>query len=205
MSLLQVPDGAGRWHQVRVGDDDPLISNSYRFYTSFNKGFAPVLTYIGPDGASVTGAVHMPSYPLRDFDQGNDWVPPGGDPLKLWLSIPEPVFDADEEWVFRKPEDPVLVVLEGAARHELALGQVTALSGGAAVRFDGLRTWMGYSIAANLFNAWMAAVAIAATLALGVHLWGRFLPASGAAGEPAGRTQAKVGPAERKQGVRHVE
>jgi len=182
VSQLRIPDAAGQWHEATVGDDDPLIVGNYRFYTSFNKGFAPVLTYTATSGASATGAVHMPSYPLRDFDQGNDWTPPGGAPLKLWLSISEPVYKPDEAWVFRKPEDPVLVVVEGDQRHELALGQATALAGGAAIRFEGLRTWMGYTITANLFNAWMVAIAVAAGLALVVHRWTRFAPAAAGAG-----------------------
>ena len=188
VSLLRVPDGAGQWREARVGDDDPLIVGNYRFYTSFNKGFAPVITYTGTDGRSVTGAVHMPSYPLRDFDQGNAWRPPGWGPerapLKLWLSLPEPVYDPNTAWTFRKPSNPVLIVIEGETRQELLPGQATALAGGGQIRFDELRAWMGYTITANLFNAWMMAVAITACLALAVHLWGKFQ--SQPAGSPAG-------------------
>ncbi len=190
--LLRVPGAGGQWQEARVGDDNPLIVGNYRFYTSFNKGFAPVITYTGAGGQSVTGAVHMPSYPLRDFDQGNEWTPPnwGADwgpdrePVKLWLSLPEPIYDENNAWTFRKPKNPVLVVIEGEARRELLLGQGTALDGGGHIRFDELRSWMGYTITANLFNAWMMAVAITACLALAVHLWEKFRsrPAGSAAG-----------------------
>ncbi len=194
-SLLRVPDAGGKWREARVGDDDPLIVGNYRFYTSFNKGFAPVITYTGADGRSVTGAVHMPSYPLRDFDQGNEWTPPGWGPdrapVKLWLSLPEPIYDENAAWTFRKPENPVLIVIEGEARRELVPGQGVELAGGGQVRFDELRSWMGYTITANLFNAWMMAVAITACLALAVHLWEKF--ASRPAGSPA------------PTGVRHAE
>ena len=186
VSLLSVPAGAGEWREVRVGDDDPLIAGNYRFYTSFNKGFAPVITYTGADGQSVTGAVHMPSYPLRDFDQGNEWRPPGWgperEPVKLWLSLPEPVYDEDNAWTFRKPTDPALVIIDGEERHELTLGQGATLAGGATFRFDSLSSWMGYTITANLFNAWMMAVAITACLALAVHLGQKFLPQPARAG-----------------------
>jgi cytochrome c biogenesis protein len=203
ISLLRVPGAAGKWREARVGDDDPLIFGDYRFYTSFNKGFAPVITYTGADGRSVTGAVHMPSYPLNYFDQGNDWTPPGWGPeqapIKLWLSIPEPVYDENAAWTFRKPENPVLVVIEGEARRELALGQGIALASGGGIRFDELRSWMGYTITANLFNAWMMAVAIAACLALAVHLLEKFLPRPPAADLAAAELRAEA------MGARHAD
>jgi len=178
VSLLRIPAGAGEWSEARVGDDDPLIAGNYRFYTSYNKGFAPVITYTGTGGQSVTGAVHMPSYPLRDFDQANEWRPPGWgpdrEPVKLWLSLPEPIYDENTAWTFRKPKDAALVVIDGEQRHELTLGQGAALAGGGTIRFDSLRSWMGYTIAANLFNAWMMAVAIIGCLALTVHIWDKF-------------------------------
>ena len=85
----------------------------------------------------------------------------------------------------------MLIVIEGEARQELLPGQAAALAGGGQIRFDELRAWMGYTITANLFNAWMMAVAITACLALAVHLWGKFQ--SQPAGSPAGT------------GVRHAE
>ncbi len=189
VSLLRVPGAGGQWVEARVGDDDPLIVGNYRFYTSFNKGFAPVITYTGADGRSVTGAVHMPSYPLNDYNQGNEWTPPdwGPDraPVKLWLNLPEPVYDASAAWTFRKPRNPVLIVIEGEARQELVPGQGMALAGGGHIRFDELRVWMGYTITSNLFNAWMMAVAITACLALAVHLWEKFQ--SRPAGSPTGK------------------
>lgn len=179
-SNIRIPAADGTWTEAVVGDDDPLIVGRYRLYTSFNKGFAPVITYTGPDGRPVTGAVHMPSYPLNDYQQGNSWTPPGGEPVMLWLEIPEPVYDADNEWVFRKPKDPVLVVISDETRQELHLGMTATLPQGGTVRFDTLRSWMGYTIASNMFNPWMLAVAIAACLALFVHIWEKLQPVPGA-------------------------
>ena len=177
VSFLRIPTGDGEWVEATVGDDEPLIVGDYRFYTSFNKGFAPVITYTTPDRRSVTGAVHMPAYPLRDFDQGNEWTPPGGAPVKLWLQIEEPVYDPEVAWRFRKPDDPVLVVIEGEARKEMRIGQEATLADGGQVRFDALRSWMGYTIVANLFNTWMMAAALAACIALAVHVWEKLAPA----------------------------
>src|SRR3569832_845769 len=86
-SQVQVPDGRGGWEAKVVGDDRPLIMEGYRFYTSFNKGFAPILTWIPDQGAPQTGAVHMPSYPLFEFKQDNSWTPPGGPEIKFWLRL----------------------------------------------------------------------------------------------------------------------
>lgn len=177
VSRVYVPATQGNgWDMVEVGDDDPLIVGNYRFYTSFNKGFAPIVTYTGRDGSSVSGAVHMPSYPLRDFEQGNAFAPPGGPELKLWLSIPQPVYDPETRWVFRVPDDARLVVIDGGVRHELAKGEAVPLAGGGSLRFAELRVWMGYTIAANLLTPWIMAVALAACLALGLHLVGRLMP-----------------------------
>jgi cytochrome c biogenesis protein len=180
VSLLRIPGAGGQWNEASVGDDDPLIVGNYRFYTSFNKGFAPVITYTGITGQSVTGAVNMPSYPLRDFDQGNEWNPPGRGPVKLWLNLPDPVYDENAAWTFRKPDNPALVIIEGDERRELALGQSAALAGGGSIRFDSLRSWMGYTITANLFNAWMMAVAIMSCVTLAVHLLEKFHTKAGA-------------------------
>lgn len=177
VSHLRVPSADGSWREARIGDDDPLVVGNYRFYTSFNKGFAPVVSYIGPRGQSITGAVHLPSYPLRDFEQGNTFTPPEGDPLTLWLSIPEPVYDPDSEWAFRKPDNPVLVVITGETRQELRLGEVAGLSGGAQLRFDALRTWMGYTISANPLTPWIIATAMLACIVLMVHIWEKLAPA----------------------------
>jgi len=192
ISLLRIPEPGGRWTEARVGDDNALIFGDYRFYTSFNKGFAPVIAYTDAQGQEAVGAVHMPSYPLRDFEQGNDWTPPGGAPLKFWLSIEEPIFNPDAEWVFRKPKDPTLVVIEGGgSRHPLALGQSVVLAGGASIRFEALRTWMGYTISANPFSAWMIASAIVAFIALAAHLCEKLMPS-----EPNRSTQPELRHAE---------
>ena len=179
VSRVQIPDGGGQWREVSVGDDDPLIFGNYRFYTSFNKGFAPVITYADAGGRTMTGAVHMPSYPLNDYEQGNEWTPPGGRPVKLWLSLAEPVYQVDGSWNFRKPDNPVLVVIDGENRQELSRGEVADLGGGASIRFEALRSWMGYTITSNIFAPWIIATAVAACLSLAAHLWEAIAPLRG--------------------------
>ncbi len=169
-SIIRIPQQDGGWREVRIGDDTPLISGDYRFYTSHNKGFAPIVTYVSASGAAQTGSIHMPSYPANDSNQGQSWTPPGATtPLKVWLHIPEPVFDKDKAWKFAKPTNTRLVIIDGEQRHELQLGDVAALSSGQ-VRYDGLRSWMGYHIVGQSMTHWIAAASIMACLALLGHV-----------------------------------
>jgi len=174
VSEIFVPDGHDGWQRALIGDDRPLIAAGYRFYTSFNKGFAPVLSYVAPDGVTHRGAVHLPSYPLNYFKQGNDWVLPGTEErVKLWLHLPGPVYDEARAWRFRKPEDARLVLIDGERRYELRPGETLAVRGGS-LRYDELRSWMGYTISYNPLVPWMLAAAVLSILAFGWHAVAKF-------------------------------
>jgi len=174
-SLIRIAKPDGTWREVRVGDDTPLIFGDYRFYTTHNKGFAPILTYVSASGAAQTGAVHLPSYPINDNQQGLVWTPPGATkPLKVWLHMPEPLFELDKAWKFAKPVNSRLVLIDGEKRHELQVGEVVAL-GSAQLRYDGLRSWMGYTIVGQSLNHWIAATGIMACVALLAHVLSVFL------------------------------
>ncbi len=169
VSTIHVAASDGGWQTEQVGDHTPLTVGGYRFYTSFNKGFAPVLTYTDKRGRSYRGSVHLPSYPLNYYQQGNDWVPPGrGEALKIWLNLPEPVYREDKAWRFAKPANASLVLFADGRRWELAPGQSVTLSDGR-VRYDELRTWMGYTISYNPLGAWMLAAVLIGVLCLGWH------------------------------------
>lgn len=173
-STVLLPESGGRWRKAVVGDDDPVVIGDYRFYTSFNKGFAPVLTYMDARGIPHTGAVHLPSYPLNYYKQGNAWrLPDGAGEVKLWLNIPEPVYDPAKPWHFGKPDDAVLVVMDGEGRHELRPGESIPVGAGS-LRYDELRGWMGYTIAYNPLTPWMLGAVAVAMLCLGWHVVVRF-------------------------------
>jgi len=175
-STVLMPDGAGGWQPRRVGDETPLIVAGYRFYTTFNKGFAPILSWTDSAGRQITGSVHMPSYPLFSHRQANDWTPPGGDrAISLWLSFAEPVYDEANDWTFAKPENPELIVIDGDARHPLSPGESVALRGGR-ISFDGLRVWMGYTVTSSSLAPWLMALALVAGACLAIHLWTRLVP-----------------------------
>lgn len=184
-SVIRIPEQNGGWREVRVGDHTPLIFGDYRFYTTHNKGFAPIVTYVSASGDSRTGAIHMPSYPMNENKQGLAWTPPGATkPLKVWLHIPEPVFDEAKAWKFVKPTNTRLVLIDGDERHELSVGEVVSL-GSAQLRYDGLRSWMGYTIVGQSMIHWIAAASLMACLALLGHvlsvlIYGSRIPAAGA-------------------------
>jgi len=173
-STILLPETDNSWRNVVVGDDVPLTAGGYRFYTSFNKGFAPVITYADNAGESYTGAVHLSYYPLNYYRQGNEWAPPGGThKVKLWLQIPEPVYAEDDPWLFGKPQNAVLVVMDGGQRYELRPGNRLPYGGGS-LRYEELRVWMGYTISYNPLTPWMAAAVIVAFCCLGLHTAWKF-------------------------------
>lgn len=175
-SRIRVPSEAGVGREWVVGDDVPFIQKGYRFYTTSNKGFALILTFTNAEGKSHTSAVHLPSYPVMDFQQGRSWVPPGmTNEMTIWLHIPKPVYKEDAAWRFAKPEGSILRVMEDATNVDVLIGQTIPLMGGR-LRYDDLRTWMGYSIYYDPTLPWLAAAAVVAMGGLAWHLIERLRP-----------------------------
>ncbi len=174
VSKVYLPGDGQASRSLDVGDDMPLVIGGYRFYTSFNKGFAPLVTFTDGAGAAHTGAIHLPSYPLNYFKQGNDWTIPGTrKAVKVWLHLPDEVYDEEGAWRFRKPDNASLVVIAEGARRELRPGETISLSGGH-LRYEELRSWMGYTIAYNTLVPWMLATVVIAILCLAWHVAGKF-------------------------------
>jgi cytochrome c biogenesis protein ResB len=172
-SHIQVPDGHGGWEWRVVGDDKPLVVDGYRFYTSFNKGFAPILTWIPDHGQPETGSVNMPAYPLFEFKQDNSWTPPGGTEIKFWLRL-DAGMKEDKSWVLDGDKTQgVLVVNTNGQRVELKPGDTAQVPGGK-LRYERLSTWMGYKIFYDPTLHLMFATAIVGVLGLFSHFWRKF-------------------------------
>lgn len=173
-SHVLIPDGRGGWENIVIGDDTPLILDGYRFYTTFNKGFAAVLTWIPPQGRPVTGIIHMPSYPLFEYKQANSWVPPGSEAeIKFWLRL-ETGYDLESEWLLDgNQSEGVLVVNDGDRRVELQPGEGVELPGGY-LRYEALSTWMGYKIFYDPTLKWLFIAAMLTVFGLSLHYWSKF-------------------------------
>ncbi len=162
---------AGRERHA-VGDIDPLVLSGYRFYTTHNKGFALIVTWMPESGQAETGAIHLPSFPMNDWRQESDWQPEGGPNLK-WVLDPGVKLDYQQAWKLDSRQlKPVLKIHGKQQVIELNPGQSTIVPGGS-IRFEGVRGWMGYRIYYDPTLPWLLAIALVAVGALAWHLLGR--------------------------------
>jgi len=147
------------------------VLEGYRFYTSFNKGFAPILTWRPADGSEpLTGVVHMPSYPLFEYKQDNQWTPPGSDPINFWLRLDTGLTEEKAWTLDGRHAEGILVVKSGGQRIELHLGDSTELLGGVLV-YEQLTTWLGYKIYYDPTLFWMFIASVLSVLGMTVHFW----------------------------------
>ena len=152
---------------IWVGDDDALVLDGYRFYTTHNKGYAVLLTWQPKHGRSQSGAVHMPGYPFFAGHQKNRFSPRGGDWLDLTLQLSESV-QGDQAWRLdsQKAKGTLLIEHDGK-RLVLALGETLTLPDGK-LRFDAVRGWMGYKVFYDPTLPWLV---LSVVLALAGLLW----------------------------------
>ena len=166
---------AGGLKQSLIGDQTPLVLAGYRFYTSFNKGFAPLFSW-RPRGAdqAITGDLHLPAYPANEHRQTAEWTPPGSDrPLWFLLAFEEEILSAERPSVFHPPSEHRLILRAGEERYELQPGETLALAQGS-LTYHALRTWMGYTVHYDWTRPWLVAACLMAIFGLSWHLWERF-------------------------------
>lgn len=167
-------DAEGVRQHAEIGDQKPLVLAGYRFYTSPNKGFAPTFVWHPAGGEPVLGAVHLPSYPIHEYKQSREWQLPGAG-IAVWtmLKFDEVILDPTAASEFRLPSKHELVVHIAGQRHELQPGQTIELPQGRLV-YDGLRSWMGYSVFYDWTIHWLLVASMVAVAALGWHFWAKF-------------------------------
>ena len=167
--LLPGPDG--RAIPQDVGDDRPLILQYYRFYTTFNKGFSPILMWIPVQGEPITGRINMPAYPLFEYKQDNQWTPPGtNEVIKFWLQVDAGLTE-EKAWVLDgRNATGKLVVTVGEQRVELIKGEELQLAHGR-LRYIDLSTWMGYRIFYDPTIHWMFWASFIGVLGLMQYFW----------------------------------
>jgi len=170
-SQIFLPGLGGATVVQDVGDDRPLILERYRFYTTHNKGFAPVLTWLPNQGEPVTGRINMPAYPLYEYKQDNSWVPPGTkEEIKFWLQL-QTGMTLEDSWVLDgRNATGTLVVTSSGKRVELEPGDEVSLADGR-LRFENLTTWMGYRVFYDPTIQWLFWVTIAGVFGLTHFFW----------------------------------
>ena len=170
-SEVLLPGPGGKMVRQDVGDDRPLVLERYRFYTTFNKGFSPVMTWIADQGQPITGRINMPAYPLYDYKQDNRWTPPGTDEeIKFWLQL-ETGLTLEKDWVLDgRNASGVLVVTSKDKRIELNKGEDVRLEHGR-LRYDDLSVWMGYRVFYDPTIQWLFFVTVAGVFGLSHFFW----------------------------------
>jgi hypothetical protein len=161
-------EGALRWQEI--GDDTPLKLDGYRFYTTSNKGFAPILTWSRPGQTPVTGAVMLPSYPANDWQQAHKWAAPRGPEWQFWL---RPALAVDETipWTLDpRRTDSVLIAEANGQRFELRPGEEARTESGA-LRYEWLAGWMGYRIFYDPTLLPLLVLSVLGVLGMAQHLW----------------------------------
>lgn len=162
-------DADGTERQQIIGDQKALVVNGVKFYTTSNKGFAPLFDWTANSDTTVRGAVHLPSFPLHEGEQVRDWKPMTGAPaIRVSLRLLDTVLDPSRPGILRMPVRHALHVRSGDVEAELVPGQSVSIAGGE-LRYVGLRTWMGYKTAYDPTVAWLLAAALVAVIALVAH------------------------------------
>lgn len=168
-------DAKGERHTFVIGDNTPLVREGYRFYTTHNKGFAPLFTWESADGSPpARGTVHLPSFPLNDYRQAAQWTPPGAEQA-LWvmLEIEEEVLPEDRAARFRIPDAHHLLLRVDDNRQILRPGDSVDLAEGR-LTYEGLTTWMGYRVYYDWTIHWLFAAAALGVAGLGWHYWAKY-------------------------------
>lgn len=174
-NLVRFLDDSGKEQTKEIGDQTPLVLSGYRFYTSPNKGFAPAfIWHPAGGGAPMLGTVHLPSYPVNEYRQAREWRLPGT-AIQVWtlLQFDEVLINPDATSEFKLPDRHKLVVRIGDRRHELQPGDAVELPEGR-LEYDGLRTWMGYTVFYDWTIHWLLVVSMLTVGALGWHYWRKF-------------------------------
>ena len=166
--LLTMPDSLQQ--ALEIGDHLPLVIGHYRFYTSHNKGYAPVFEWQPfTSSEKIVGSIHLPAYPTHEYRQALQWTIPGTD-TELWafLKIEENVLPEDRDFNFQIPRQHQLVLRDQNHRYALRPGDELELPGGI-LRYQKLSTWMGYKVDYDWTRPWLLATALLGLLGLFVH------------------------------------
>lgn len=173
-NAVQWMDDSGQSQHAVIGDHTPLTRLGYHFYTSFNKGFAPVFVWQGRGAAPQRGSINLPSYPIHEYGQALTWTLPGTQtPVWTMLQFDEVLLDPLRPSELRVPKRHSLVLRLAGERHELTPGMQLALPEGV-LTYERLTLWMGYTVFYDWTLPWLAAACFFAVAALAWYFWRKF-------------------------------
>lgn len=159
-------DAQGTSHFAEIGDDEPLVLGAYRIYTTFNRGYSPVLIWHPSDGLPQQGTVQLRAD--TDFGQANEWQPQGGPPIWIMLETDEPVALQRGQRRHNLGASGLrhsLVVRTGNLRETMRPGDTLDLPGGRLTYVE-LGTWMGYRVVYDYAMYWIASSAAVVVLCM---------------------------------------
>lgn len=177
INRIRIGPDDGNARIIEIGDHVPLVLGHYRLYTSHNKGYAPIFSWIPDDGSPPQrGSVHLPAYPVHEYKQAREWTLPGTQQT-IWtmLVLEEDVLPEDRAFSFQIPQKHHVVVRIEDKRFELNSGDEIKLGKGI-LRYDSLSSWMGYSVDYDWTRPWLLATCVIAMLSLSLHYLIAFLP-----------------------------
>jgi len=165
---------AGHTSARQFGDQANMTIDGYRFSTSFNKGFAAVLHWVGSDGDILLGAINFPSYPEYEWKQINDWTTPGGENIGLELELAATV-DRAQAWRLQSEGSnfTIKITLPDGKTARLGRGESLSLHGGQLTVAE-LRMWMGYRVDSNPMLQWVFVAALLSIAALSMHFYEKY-------------------------------
>lgn len=166
-------DDQRRPQRAVIGDHRPLLLHGYRITTTPNKGFAPLLRWTPAGGTPQLGAVHLPSFPVHELKQSNEFRLPDGRAVWVMLQIDGTLIDPAAPARFEMPRAHRLVLRLDGTRAELQPGESLALPGGT-LQYEALSTWMGYRITGDPTLPWLLGAALVASLATAWHYVRKF-------------------------------
>ena len=175
-SEVIVPDDEGKPVRQFVGDDKPLSIHGYHFYTTSNKGFAVIMTWLPESGRLESGAIHLPSFPYLDWRQVNTWLIPGTTKsIKIELMIPGVLREKlinPQSWQLQSQsaKNAWLQIINADKTVILHRGEEITLENGK-LRFDEVRGWMGYKVYYDPVLPWLFIIAVFGVLGLSWHYY----------------------------------
>lgn len=170
-SRIEYVEGSGGEGVATIGDKVAAVFSGYRFVTTFNKGFAPVMRWRGSDGVDQYGAVHFPSYPEFDWNQATTWTTPTGQQLRMELEFEVPILRTSEAWLLQRPTQAYGISIHSAEVEPITLGPGDSIDlQQGSLHIEELRMWMAYRIDYFPLLPWMFVAALIGIVGLSAHL-----------------------------------